>query len=275
MQEAAAADVAKLRAELAAAQEGARAHYSRAEALSQQLQGKAEQAVALELQLAAAQKECDGRKRRAEEEAERWAAGCGLGLPCWVVVPCIETADSAAVCCHAHHGMKALGAATALNPCMCLWPVIQRASQPMSLYEQCTTFVLVRLPLLVACAHTPCLAPPAHLPPACCPHRYQKETVKRQRLEEDHAALTARVDQLRKMAIQSSAVKELEVEIAAFRKILNCSVCGERRKNTVITKCGHAFCAECVKKNVEARNRKCPGCGHQFGANDHRPLFLT
>jgi E3 ubiquitin-protein ligase BRE1 len=77
------------------------------------------------------------------------------------------------------------------------------------------------------------------------------------------------------MAIQSSAVKELELEIAAFRKILNCSVCGERRKNTVITKCGHAFCAECVKKNVEARNRKCPGCGHQFGVNDHRSLFLT
>jgi hypothetical protein len=52
--------------------------------------------------------------------------------------------------------------------------------------------------------------------------RHQREAVKRQRLEEEHAALGARVEGLKRMANQSSAVKELEVEIAAFRKILNC-----------------------------------------------------
>lgn len=52
-------------------------------------------------------------------------------------------------------------------------------------------------------------------------------------------------------------------------------VCFERQKDTIITKCWHTFCNVCIKKNLETRHRKCPGCGVPFGQGDVKPVFLT
>ncbi len=59
-----------------------------------------------------------------------------------------------------------------------------------------------------------------------------------------------------------------------MRRLLNCNVCHERRKNRIITKCCHVFCDVCIDRTLTARNRKCPGCGIVF-AKVRRPLGCT
>ena len=59
-----------------------------------------------------------------------------------------------------------------------------------------------------------------------------------------------------------------------FRLRVRCQVCQVRTKDTVITKCWHTFCGDCIKRNLEARNRKCPTCGHLFGAPDVKMIYL-
>jgi len=67
----------------------------------------------------------------------------------------------------------------------------------------------------------------------------------------------------------------LEAEIRAVKARLQCSVCSERDKSVVITKCFHAFCNECIQQNLKVRLRKCPGCGISFGQDDVHPIYLT
>eukprot|EP00798_Chlamydomonas_sp_ICE-L_P003932 gene3932-14009_t len=102
-----------------------------------------------------------------------------------------------------------------------------------------------------------------------------KDASKRQRLEDDGKMLTAKVDRLRKSSTVGGATKELQEEIDAMRSLLNCNVCHERQKNVIITKCCHVFCDKCIKRNVEARNRKCPGCAQPFGLADVKSFFFT
>ena len=65
----------------------------------------------------------------------------------------------------------------------------------------------------------------------------------------------------------SSANEDLRLRV-------RCQVCQVRTKDTVITKCWHTFCGDCIKRNLEARNRKCPTCGHLFGAPDVKMIYL-
>ncbi len=37
----------------------------------------------------------------------------------------------------------------------------------------------------------------------------------------------------------------------------------------------HVFCNHCIKKNLESRHRKCPGCGVGFGAGDVKHFYFT
>lgn len=52
-------------------------------------------------------------------------------------------------------------------------------------------------------------------------------------------------------------------------------VCCERNKDTVITTCWHTFCRPCIKKNLDTRHRKCPGCNLKFGEADVKTFYLT
>lgn len=126
-----------------------------------------------------------------------------------------------------------------------------------------------------------------------------------------------------------SAVRELQAECDALRKLINCNVCHQRQvrpcaggdgvcgvgvapkwphcaascsdrthpypqrtatppptfspgpllpapqKDVVITKCWHMFCGECIRRNLETRHRKCPGCGAPFGQGDVKSFFFT
>lgn len=57
--------------------------------------------------------------------------------------------------------------------------------------------------------------------------------------------------------------------------MLRCYVCRDRFKNTVITRCYHLFCKECIDENLKSRNRKCPACGEKFGQDDVRTVYFT
>jgi E3 ubiquitin-protein ligase BRE1 len=87
--------------------------------------------------------------------------------------------------------------------------------------------------------------------------------------------LTGKVNRLAKNANTSEAVQELEEEITALKRLIKCNVCDTRMKDVIITKCWHMFCKQCINKNLEARHRKCPGCGHPFGAADVKQFFFT
>jgi E3 ubiquitin-protein ligase BRE1 len=59
-----------------------------------------------------------------------------------------------------------------------------------------------------------------------------------------------------------------------YRAMIKCPVCDTNNKDTVITKCGHAFCRGCLEKRLELRNRKCPGCSQVFDKGYVRELWL-
>ena len=63
--------------------------------------------------------------------------------------------------------------------------------------------------------------------------------------------------------------------ISLSQNKLNCPVCTSRKKDTVLTKCFHVFCAECIKTRYETRQRKCPKCNAAFGANDFHKIYLS
>ena len=66
----------------------------------------------------------------------------------------------------------------------------------------------------------------------------------------------------------------LEQQLDTYKRLVRCSVCNDRAKNTVITRCYHCFCKECIDDNLEKRIRKCPGCGTSFGDKDVHSLWL-
>uniref|UniRef100_A0A7S1IQH4 E3 ubiquitin protein ligase n=1 Tax=Eutreptiella gymnastica TaxID=73025 RepID=A0A7S1IQH4_9EUGL len=67
-------------------------------------------------------------------------------------------------------------------------------------------------------------------------------------------------------------VRELQKKVAQFRTILNCNVCKIRVKNTIIQRCLHVFCAQCLDANLQSRKRKCPVCAMKFAESDVRTL---
>lgn len=89
------------------------------------------------------------------------------------------------------------------------------------------------------------------------------------------AAVTEAADSTLSCFLVFLACVAHQEEIDAMRTLLNCNVCHERQKNVIITKCCHVFCSKCIQKNLETRNRKCPGCGVPFGQADVKQFYYT
>ncbi|MEW5314012.1 MAG: hypothetical protein WDW38_005540 [Sanguina aurantia] len=107
-----------------------------------------------------------------------------------------------------------------------------------------------------------------------------KEQAKRQRAEEDSKSLNSKLERLRRASVSTPSnggpsIREQEEEVKAMRQLLTCNICHDRQKNCIITKCCHVFCDKCVKRTVESRNRKCPGCQGAFSAGDVKQFFFT
>ncbi|CAM9257531.1 unnamed protein product [Ascophyllum nodosum] len=66
-----------------------------------------------------------------------------------------------------------------------------------------------------------------------------------------------------------------DAELAELRKMIKCSVCQDKKKNRVITKCFHMFCDGCLEQSIKSRNRKCPACTKAYGSDDVHELWLT
>ncbi|KAL2460873.1 E3 ubiquitin-protein ligase BRE1-like 1 [Abeliophyllum distichum] len=102
----------------------------------------------------------------------------------------------------------------------------------------------------------------------------EKERFERKRVEEDLETVRRKAEKLKSHADGSSEAEKLKQELGEYKEILKCSVCLDRRKEVVITKCFHLFCNPCVKGIIETRHRKCPVCAASFGANDVKPVYI-
>lgn len=63
-------------------------------------------------------------------------------------------------------------------------------------------------------------------------------------------------------------------ELEKYKKVLKCITCDVNYKDTVIKKCMHVFCHECIEKRLKSRLRKCPTCGGEFHFNDVQKIYL-
>ncbi|ELQ74610.1 E3 ubiquitin ligase involved in syntaxin degradation, partial [Trachipleistophora hominis] len=75
-------------------------------------------------------------------------------------------------------------------------------------------------------------------------------------------------------ALAGTSSPELIESLDKYRKLLRCSTCDKNYKDTVIVKCMHVLCRECVDGRLKMRSRKCPICGEGFSATDVKRIFL-
>lgn len=62
--------------------------------------------------------------------------------------------------------------------------------------------------------------------------------------------------------------------VEKYRKLLRCPTCDSNYKDTVINKCMHVLCRDCVENRLKTRNRKCPICAESFCSTDVKRIFL-
>ncbi|KAL5728381.1 RING-type E3 ubiquitin transferase [Ranunculus cassubicifolius] len=102
----------------------------------------------------------------------------------------------------------------------------------------------------------------------------ENERFNKKRIEEDLEVLRRKAARLKARTEGSSALEKLQQEVREYREILKCSICQERPKEVVITKCYHLFCNSCVQRILESRHRKCSICAASFGPNDVKPVYI-
>lgn len=102
----------------------------------------------------------------------------------------------------------------------------------------------------------------------------EKERFGKKRLEEEVEIIRRKASHLQTELEGSSVIQKLQQELKEYRDIVKCSICLERPKEVVITKCYHLFCNPCVQRIIKSRHRKCPVCAANFGANDIKPVYI-
>ncbi|KAK7256480.1 hypothetical protein RIF29_29931 [Crotalaria pallida] len=103
---------------------------------------------------------------------------------------------------------------------------------------------------------------------------HEKERFAKKRIEEELEAARRKFSRLKAHNEGSSLIEKLQHELEEYREIVKCTICEDRTKQVVITKCFHLFCNSCVQKVAGSRHRKCPQCGTSFGANDVKPVYM-
>ena len=93
-------------------------------------------------------------------------------------------------------------------------------------------------------------------------------------------ALHAAREELRRADARrpTDATSASEIDRALIRELrqkIRCSVCDDREKSTVLTRCMHAFCRQCIDTVIATRSRKCPACSKPFGAADVKDVYLV
>lgn len=94
-------------------------------------------------------------------------------------------------------------------------------------------------------------------------------------------------DELRKAKKEAEKLKRTQASVVSQKPsedtreeegraqaLLKCSTCNLRFRNTIIAKCLHTFCKECVDQQITQRSRKCPFCAKSFGLSEVHTLYL-
>ncbi|KAH8488356.1 hypothetical protein H0E87_024143 [Populus deltoides] len=102
----------------------------------------------------------------------------------------------------------------------------------------------------------------------------EKERFDKRRMEEELEVARRKFSHLQEHTEGSLIVEKLQQELREYREIVKCSICHDRPKEAVITKCYHLFCNPCIQRIVESRYRKCPVCSMSFGHNDVKPVYI-
>jgi len=100
----------------------------------------------------------------------------------------------------------------------------------------------------------------------------EREIDKAKRLDEEKQLLKRKLEKASSNASSNSSTAEEELRLVNQK--LRCSICNDRQKNTVIAKCFHVFCKECIYSNIDTRKRRCPGCKRPFSESDVHPIYL-
>ncbi|XP_028263741.1 E3 ubiquitin-protein ligase BRE1B isoform X2 [Parambassis ranga] len=103
----------------------------------------------------------------------------------------------------------------------------------------------------------------------------ERESSNLKRAQEDLSRLRRKLEKQKKVEMYSDADEILQEEINQYKAKLRCPCCNTRDKETVLTKCFHVFCYECLKMRYDTRQRKCPKCNCAFGANDFHRIYIT
>ncbi|KAK7395594.1 hypothetical protein VNO78_16158 [Psophocarpus tetragonolobus] len=102
----------------------------------------------------------------------------------------------------------------------------------------------------------------------------EKERFAKKRVEEDLEIARRKFSRLKEQNESSSLTERLQQELEEYREIIKCSICQDRAKQVVITKCFHLFCYSCIQKVAGSRRRKCPQCATSFGPNDIKSVYM-
>lgn len=94
------------------------------------------------------------------------------------------------------------------------------------------------------------------------------------RLQEEIKHLKLQLERQKKFEYASNLDEVLQEENREYKEQLRCPSCKVKQKDAVLTKCFHVFCFDCLQKRYELRQRKCPKCNANFGANDYRKLYF-
>uniref|UniRef100_A0A671PUN7 E3 ubiquitin protein ligase n=1 Tax=Sinocyclocheilus anshuiensis TaxID=1608454 RepID=A0A671PUN7_9TELE len=103
----------------------------------------------------------------------------------------------------------------------------------------------------------------------------ERESVNLKKAQEDLSRLRRKLEKQKKVEVYTDADEILQAEINQYKAKLRCPCCNTRDKETVLTKCFHVFCYECLKTRYDTRQRKCPKCNAAFGANDFHRIYIT
>ncbi|KAG0222586.1 E3 ubiquitin-protein ligase bre1 [Mortierella sp. GBA43] len=103
---------------------------------------------------------------------------------------------------------------------------------------------------------------------------FENETLARKRLQEESETMRRKIEENVKKSESSSGDSEAAKQAAQYLKLLKCPACDVNFKSHVILRCMHVFCKNCMDKQMEYRQRKCPTCRENFGAKDVKEIYL-
>jgi len=100
---------------------------------------------------------------------------------------------------------------------------------------------------------------------------FHKEQESNKRLLEECNYLKRRLEHFKKFGKVGDPLQDEQLEY--YKKLFRCSVCNDRDKDSVLTRCYHFFCHQCLEDNIKKRIRRCPTCTTGFNDNNIQKIY--